>query len=53
MGVITNGTFVGIKNGIIIIGFMIGIFGIIVIVFTVLVAHTTMAATNSTVIGRG
>ena len=35
------------------VGFMIGIFGIIVIVFIVIVAHTTTAVTNSTVIGRG
>jgi hypothetical protein len=52
MGTITNGTFIGII-GIIVIGFMIGILGIIIIVFIVVIAHTTTAATNSTVIARG
>jgi hypothetical protein len=52
MGAITNGTFIAI-GGIIIVGFMIGIFGIIIIVFIVIIARTTTAITNSTVIGRG
>jgi hypothetical protein len=39
MGAITNRIFFAI-NGIIIVDFMIGIFGIIIIVFTVIIAHT-------------
>jgi hypothetical protein len=52
MGAITNQTFKAI-GGIIIVGVMIGIFGIIIIVFIVVIAHTSTAITNSTVIGRG
>jgi hypothetical protein len=52
MGPITNGTFIAI-GGIIVVGFMIGIFGIIIIVFIVVIAHTSTAITNGTVIGRG
>jgi hypothetical protein len=52
MGAITNGTFIAI-GGIIVVGFMIGIFGIIIIVFIVVIAHTSTAITNGTVIGRG
>jgi hypothetical protein len=41
--------FIGV---IIVVGFMIGIFGIIIVVFIVVIAHTTTAITNGTVIGR-